>query len=396
MPQDDKTLAFLIAVGIAALVATLGVPILGNAFDIPQFQPWVTFSQWAQEYGPIVHLRVFGKSLIVLNDVNDVTELLDRKSRIYSNRPVLQMGGELVGWAEGPAFIQFSKTWADYRRLMAQFLSRRSEIEFAYSHILEKATLRFVPQWVPGASWKRKVVPYRKTLQAMVDTPYDWVKKQMATGTSMSCVVSDLLDSNNGFEEERLVKWTAAGIYSAELEAALGQCTAPRLADRARLPYTEALISEILRTYTIGPIGLPHVAAEDDVHNGFFIPKDSAIITNNWLFYRDRKTYPEPEIFGPERFIETASHRKEKAPRDVGFGYGRRVCPGVHLADTTLWLLFASLLTFFDISAPLNDGRPVLPSGKFLDGSISHPEPSACQITPRKGAEEVIRRLSEA
>jgi cytochrome P450 len=85
----------------------------------------------------------------------------------------------------------------------------------------------------------------------------------------------------------------------SELDAVLGHCTAPQPADRPRLPYTEALISEVFRSYSIGPvgkrvlavkpvqrmnpfIGLPHVAAEDDVHEGFFIPKDTMIITNNW------------------------------------------------------------------------------------------------------------------
>lgn len=42
----------------------------------------------------------------------------------------------------------------------------------------------------------------------------------------------------------------------AELDTILGFCTAPRLADRSRLPFIEALISEIFRTYTIGPIGM--------------------------------------------------------------------------------------------------------------------------------------------
>ncbi|KAJ7493305.1 cytochrome P450 [Mycena galericulata] len=500
MPQDEKTI--ILALGAAALIVTLyyvrpkknvppfppgpkGVPVLGNVVDLPQSQPWVTFSRWAKEHGPIVHLRVFGKSIIVLNDVKYATDMLDKKSRIYSNRPTLIMGGELVGWAEGPALIQFGKTWADYRRLMAPFLGTRSKIELTYNDVLEKATQAFLNSVLLSPDmWKDhgyrcagaivlkiaygyqakdnndplvtlvdeamhqfseltaansiRTVRYHKTLQTMLDTPFEWVKKQMAMGTSMSCFVSELLDlTKSTQEEERLIKWGAAGIYSGELsmhtylcirslennndfqtaavietfflamvlqpdaqrkaqrelEEVLGHCATPSLADRPRLPYTGALISEIFRRYTIGPLGLPHVAAEDDVHNGFFIPKDAIILTNNWLFYRDRKTYADPEVFRPERFIETAAHKKEKDPRDMLFGYGRRA---FHLADASMWLLFASILVFFDISAPFEDGRPLLPSGRFLDGSISRPEQFKCAIKPRRGAKEAIHRLLEA
>ncbi|KAJ6561144.1 cytochrome P450 [Mycena vulgaris] len=509
MPQDQKTV--ILALGAAALLVTLhyvkpknkrapfppgpkGLPILGNIADLPQSQPWLTFSQWAKEHGPIVHLRALGKSIIILNDVNYTIQMLDKKSRIYSDRPTLIMGGKLVGWDEGPALIQFGRKWSEYRRLMAQFLGTRSKVETAYSLIFEKTTqaflcsllqspnmwkehgyrfagaivlkiaygyqaddhddplvtlvdkamdqfsemtapnafavdmfpfLQFVPQWFPGAAWKKKVAHYHWTLQTMLDTPYDWVKKQMAIGTSISSFVSDLLDSNKyTSDEERVIKWAAAGIYSGgaettaavietfflamvlqpdaqwkahnELDAVLGNCAAPQLTDRPRLPFMEALISEIFRTYTIGPMGLPHVAAEDDVHNGYFIPKDAIILTNNWLFYRDSNTYRDPETFRPERFIETASHAKEKDPKDMLFGYGRRACPGVHLADMSMWLLFASILSFFDIGLAVEDGSPVLPSGRFSDGSISRPEQFECTITPRKGAEEAIHRLLDA
>ncbi|KAJ7496794.1 cytochrome P450 [Mycena latifolia] len=509
MPQDSKTL--ILALGAAAFIAALynakrkknvapyppgpkPLPILGNVFDLPQSQSWLAFSELAKQHGPIVHLRVLGKSIIILNDVNAAIQMLDKKSRVYSNRPNLVMCGELVGWDEGPALIQFGKRWSDYRRLMAQFLGTRSRVETAYNHIFEQAThaylrnllqspslwkehgyryagaivleiaygyhaddrddplvklvdeamdqfsemtapnafavdafpfLRFVPQWFPGASWKKKASHYHKTLETMLNTPYDWVRKQMAMGTSISCFVSDLLGSQNSTrEEERTIKWAAGGIYSGgaettaavietfflamilhpdaqrnaqnELDAVLGHCTAPRLADRPRLPYTEALISEILRTYTIAPIGLPHVATEDDLHDGYFIPKDAIIFANNRLFYRDSNTYTDPETFRPERFIETANHRKEKDPKDMLFGYGRRACPGVHLADMTMWLLFASILVFFEISPTVEDGNPILPSGRFLDGGISHPEHFKCTITARSGAEEAIHGLSHA
>ena len=41
------------------------------------------------------------------------------------------------------------------------------------------AIVRFVPDWLPGAAWKRKVPKYRKTLLDTVNLPYDWVKQQI-------------------------------------------------------------------------------------------------------------------------------------------------------------------------------------------------------------------------
>ncbi|KAJ7777345.1 hypothetical protein B0H16DRAFT_1236451, partial [Mycena metata] len=73
----------------------------------------------------------------------------------------------------------------------------------------------------------------------------------------------------------------------------------------------------------ISLLGLPHVATEDDIHNDFFVPKGAIVITNNWrlivfprhrLFYRDANTWADPEIFRPERFVETANSTKKKDP----------------------------------------------------------------------------------
>ncbi|KAJ7157101.1 cytochrome P450 [Mycena filopes] len=467
-----------------------GLPLLGNLLEYPQTQVWVTFSKWAKEYGPIVHLNVLGTTIIVLNDVTYATEMFERKSRIYSGRPTLVMGGELVGWDQGPALIQPGKQWSEYRRLMAQFMGTRSKVEASYGHILEQTTheflrgithspdawrehaqrfagaivlaitfgykakdeddplvklgddamsqfseatapnafavdvfpiLRFIPEWFPGASWKKKVEPYRQTLQDLMNTPFIWVKERMKEGVATPCFVSDLLEAASS--DEHSIKWAAAGIYSGgadtttvaihilllalvmhpdaqrkaqeELEHVVGQGVAPRLGDLSRLPYLEALLLETLRYYTFGPVGLPHVATEDDVHKGYFIPKGAVIIPNNRLFYRDSNTYSDPETFSPERFIETPTHAKERDPRDILFGYGRRACPGVHLANASMWIVFASILAFFDVSPAIEDGKPVLPSGKFLDGVISFPEQFECTIRPRSGAEEAIHRLVE-
>ncbi|KAJ7639244.1 cytochrome P450 [Roridomyces roridus] len=460
-----------------------GTFLLGNALDLPQSKPWVTFAEWAKTYGPIVHLSVFGKHIIVLNDLKYAIDILDKKSRIYSNRPKLIMGGELVGYDQLLGFLQFGKQWTEQRRIMAQFLGTRSKVETACGPSLETAVyafmhdllqnpnmwrdfvfkfagttllnvtcgyqpkdendsflqladesmkqfseltganafavdtfpfLRYVPEWFPGAGWKKKINPYRATCQAAIDTPFIWVKRQMELGKSMPGMVSDLLSSHQyTAEEEHTLKLTAFSTAAVietfflamvlqpdaqrkaqmELDNILGPSTVPRSADRARLPFVEALILEVLRKYTMAPLGLPHAAAEDDVHKGYFIPKDTIVMANTWLFFCDPKIYSDPEAFRPERFIETPTHAKEMDPREILFGYGRRVCPGSHLADLSIWLVCAAILTFFDISAPIEDGRPVLPSGEFLDGTISRPAEFKCVVTARKGAAEAIHRL---
>lgn len=43
--------------------------------------------------GPISSLKAFGKTIIILNDVQTTTDLLDKKSLIYSERPISIFGG---------------------------------------------------------------------------------------------------------------------------------------------------------------------------------------------------------------------------------------------------------------------------------------------------------------
>ncbi|GJJ15252.1 hypothetical protein Clacol_009528 [Clathrus columnatus] len=248
-------------------------------------------------------------------------------------------------------------------------------------------TVRFVPRWFPGAGWKTKAIKYREGLTEMLERPYKWTKQQMTFGTARPCFVTNILEGEKLTQkEEKVIQWTAAGIYSggahttaaglccfllaavrhtaelqraqAEIDAFIGNDRLPTLADRPHLPYFDALCMEVHRLYTIGPVGLPHVALDDDVHDGYFIPKGSIIMVNNWLFNHNEKVYPNPNEFFPDRFLEAdENQQKQKDPR-------------VHLADTMLWLANAALITAFDIRPGVQDGKPVIPPAKFQDGLI--------------------------
>ena len=63
--------------------------------------------------------------------------------------------------------------------------------------------------------------------------------------------------------------------------------------------------------------------------------------------------YPDPSAFRPERFLSADGTALDLGstldPREVAFGFGRRVCPGRHMGADTVWLTVAAALACFEI-----------------------------------------------
>jgi cytochrome P450 len=68
----------------------------------------------------------------------------------------------------------------------------------------------------------------------------------------------------------------------AEIDAIIGPGRLPELEDKPRLPYLNAVLKEVLRWRPIGPVGLPHMASEEDIYRGYIIPKGAIVIGNTW------------------------------------------------------------------------------------------------------------------
>jgi len=279
--------------------------------------------------------------------------------------------------------------------------------------------LAHIPDWFPGAAFKSKAKEWRATLEEMVQRPYQFVKDQMSAGVAPESFVSNLLEGKTlSAEEEHIVKWSSASLYSggadttvsanyslflaltlfpeaqkkaqAEIDAVVGSDRLPSFADRDSLPYVDALAKEVLRWNSVVPTGVPHRVIEDDVHDGYFIPKGSLVLTNLWYMLRDPRTYSEPSEFKPERFL---GKEPEADPRTICFGFGRRICPGLHLADASVWISVAMSLAVFDVSKIVENGVEITPEIDPSTGTISHPKPFKCSIKPRSAkALELIQQ----
>ncbi|KAJ5780204.1 hypothetical protein N7457_005364 [Penicillium paradoxum] len=278
--------------------------------------------------------------------------------------------------------------------------------------------LQYLPSWFPGAGFVGIAKDYKATAEAFSGTPYAFVKRQMSIGQSRPSFLSNLLRNNPvepGTKEENMIEWSAAALYGGgadttvsslssffqamalfpdtqrkaqqELDAVLGPNQIPKLQDRERLPYMDALIKEVFRWHPVVPVSLPHTSIEDDTFEGYFIPKGAAIIANIWAYTHDVDIYHDPMTFKPERFLATPDgHIPERDPRGLVFGFGRRICPGRLLADSNIFLTVAQALAVFDISKPIQDGVPQEIPIKFLPGVISHPAPFELSIQPRSAA----------
>ncbi|KAI0071338.1 cytochrome P450 [Panus rudis PR-1116 ss-1] len=98
-----------------------GYPIVGNINAIPQHEAWFKFLEWSRQYkSDVIGLRIFGTNIVVLNSLEAATELLDKRSSIYSDRPHMTMIEDLVGYRWMVSFVKYGEHWRNMRRAFHQ------------------------------------------------------------------------------------------------------------------------------------------------------------------------------------------------------------------------------------------------------------------------------------
>lgn len=128
-----------------------------------------------------------------------------------------------------------------------------------------------------------------------------------------------------------------------ELDTQIGRDRLPNLNDVPNLPYTQSFVQEVLRWRPLAPGGIPHSPTRDDNYRGFLIPKGAIVNASHWCLEMDEEVFHSPEEFIPERWMDNSD-----LPT-AGFGFGRRTCPGQHLARNTLLLIVSQLLWAFHV-----------------------------------------------
>ncbi|KAJ4475102.1 cytochrome P450 [Lentinula lateritia] len=463
------------------------LPIVENLFHIPNGGfIWLEYAQMCRKYeSDIIHLGALGNSIVVLNSIKAVNDLLDIKSSIYSSRPRTVMLGELMGWGSSTALRPNDDLWKGQRKIMNQAMPPNDTKRFhpkllnlthdllrALPHsddvvktlrtwaatfiidvtygldaevaetylptaiaVIESISiaampgafyvdqlpiLKYVPEWFPGASFKRKAREWSKMRVKMTEPTFNFVKQKIAMGTattSLTSVALGKMDHKHDLaKQEEIIKIASVTTYAAGsdttvstlgafilamlmnpeiqakahlgIEQTLGPGNLPSFGDEASLPYITAIIRETMRHNPVAPLAVPHKLTQDDIYKGYFLPKGSLIMANVWSILHDEEDYPEPELFNPSRFLDADGKidSKVKDPTIPAFGFGRRVCPGKHMALASLWIVVASILACYSIEPELDEnGDLIQPKAKWYSGPtlFNHPLPFKCRFVPR-------------
>ncbi|XP_073523956.1 cytochrome P450 2J4-like isoform X2 [Phyllobates terribilis] len=121
--------------------------------------------------------------------------------------------------------------------------------------------------------------------------------------------------------------------------------------DRKHLPYTNAVIHEILRSGNIAAVGIPRTCIKDLKVRNYSLKKDTMVLANLDSVLYDPQYWKAPNQFNPQNFLDSDGNFLMNEAF-MPFSAGSRVCLGEQLARLELFIFFSTLMQSFSFQLP--------------------------------------------
>ncbi|KAK0478403.1 cytochrome P450 [Armillaria novae-zelandiae] len=417
--------------------------------DIPKLYPWRTYTQWKDEYGDVVYIYAFMNSIVVLNSIEAISDLLEKRSGNYSSRPVRTMVQELMGWDWLFSSMSYGNRWKRHRNLFQKHFpingtSEHHPLQIKQTHALlrdlEHSPTEFSHHIRRTAAANVLDITYGIHIDEKIsENGDDYVKLATSAilpfsragifGTYMVDYIPALKYLplwcapfkrkakewrkpaqalvNRPFEvvQTKMENGTAIPcIVAHELDdIALGRGTTDlqvvkNVAATTFAAGADTVVSALQSLFlAIALYPNVHDKAQKELDRDIGFRKALAVFPNVWAVFHDPELYPDPFTFNPDRFEDNVIGKGLSASGvneipNAAFGFGRRMCPGRWFAFDFLWISVASILSVYKITEATDVNRhPIDLIGElYSSGLVSHPLPFKCQIEPRSPAAKAL------
>ncbi|KAF7651948.1 hypothetical protein LDENG_00103530 [Lucifuga dentata] len=173
-------------------------------------------------------------------------------------------------------------------------------------------------------------------------------------GTVFSAIMAGLENLN------RILKYTL-GVLSKypdfqekiqkEIDTVIGRERFPTMEDRKSLPFTNAVMHEVLRMLDVVPFAVGHYTLHDISFRDYTILQDTTIVPVLHSALREEKYWVTPDLFNPQHFLDDNGNFKLN-PAFIAFSAGNRQCPGQLMAHMAFFLSLVALLQRFFFACP--------------------------------------------
>ncbi|KAH7355740.1 putative O-methylsterigmatocystin oxidoreductase [Pyrenochaeta sp. MPI-SDFR-AT-0127] len=282
---------------------------------------------------------------------------------------------------------------------------------------------------IPLQWWRARALRYYRRQRDIWMKYWNTLETQIAQNVAPECFVRQWHDA--GFEKQNVDNEQAAFVAGTMIEAGsettsaalniaikylaafpeaqraaheelarvIGESQSPTFEDEPSLPYIRAMVKETLRIRPVTTMGSPHYTTSDVTYKDFFIPKNTVVSLSQYAIHYDPARWDDPEKFDPSRYLSYpltagayAASGDANARDHFDFGAGRRICPGMHLAENSLFITLSKILWAFEIRPPFgSDAKEEevdVSDAAFEPGMNTLPKPYKIRFVARSPAIE--------
>ncbi|KAF4604252.1 hypothetical protein EYR38_004674 [Pleurotus pulmonarius] len=366
-------------------------PLIGHLRIMPSDQEELVFHEWAKTYGDVMHLRVLGRDLIILDSVQAATEILEKRSALYSDRPNFTIYTSLMGWDLNMAFFPYGRRFRKHRKLLQSYLTQQSIVKFRPTQLINARYLakglienkrdfghsisRYATSVVMRIAYGHQIMSEDDEFMTIVND----VAYALNNGGPPGATIVDYFPILQYFPSwfpgtsyaafARQWKWAIDKLFNVPYEQAEGTAEPSFLRSQMEAVSDKDLTDEDIQDLK-GSAGVLFAGGADtEILRGINL---------------DKSVYTEPTKFNPDRFLPKSQGGNEE-PRPIAtFGFGRRICPGRHLAAASIWIAVATMFATVNVNkAKDEDGNEITPEIMFETGLTSRPKAFSCSIMPR-------------